>query len=93
MGNLFGGFMPVFVVSLTEVIGLGLLVIVAVLSIPPMLWAWFKGRARRKRLAAAMAVVDLKFKKSSGSITQGETWSDNSTGGRPGRTGGPGAEA
>lgn len=72
MGNMFGVFMPVCVVSLTDVLGLALLVILAVLALPFVLWGWWKGRARRKRLAASMAVVDLKFKK------------DNSTGGRPG---------
>jgi len=84
----FGDFMPVFVVSLTDILGFGLFFVVLFLLCLGMFYDWLKGRvenrARRKRLAAAMAVVDLKFKKSSGSITQGETWSDNSTGGRPG---------
>ena len=83
-----GNFMPVFVVSLTDIIGFGLIFVVLFFACLAMLYDWLKNRvenrARRKRLAAAMAVVDLKFKKSSGSITQGETWNDNSTGGRKG---------
>ena len=71
-----GNFMPVFVVSLTDIIGFGLIFVVLFFACLAMLYDWLKNRvenrARRKRLAAAMAVVDLKFKK------------DNSTGGRPG---------
>ena len=83
-----GNFMPVFVVSLSDILGFGLFFVVLFLLCLGMFYDWLKDRvehrARRKRLAAAMAVVDLKFKKSSGSITQGETWNDNSTGGRKG---------
>ena len=71
-----GNFMPVFVVSLSDIIGFGLIFVVLFFACLGMFYDWLKDRvehrARRKRLAAAMAVVDLKFKK------------DNSTGGRPG---------
>lgn len=71
-----GNFMPVFVVSLSDIIGFGLIFVVLFFACLGLLYDWLKNRvenrARRKRLAAAMSVVDLKFKK------------DNSTGGRPG---------
>ena len=84
MASILPEFVPIFVVTLSEVLGLVFLALAAVLALPFMLWAWRKDRARRERLAASMALVDRKFKKSPGSFTQGELYTDNSTGGRKG---------